>query len=92
MNMTFSENLAKRPKAVLTQSSTYDSQGPGLANDGNNQTTYGQCSHTATKQSLAWFQVDLKEERSIKNVKIYYREEGIQFDQRLPHRLLSFLT
>lgn len=92
MNMTFSENLAKRPKAVLTQSSTYDSQGPGLANDGNNQTTYGQCSHTAIKQSLAWFQVDLLEERSIKSVKIYYRKEGIQFDQRLPHRLLSFLT
>lgn len=92
MNMTFSENLAKRPIAVLTQSSTHESQDPELANDKIYATNYGQCSHTATNQSLAWFQVDLLEERSIKSVKIYYRKEGIQFDQRLPHRLLSFLT
>lgn len=76
----FPENLARRPKATVTQSTTHANQGPGLANDGKKGTNYGQCSHTATNQSLAWLQVDLGENRSIKNVTIYYRKDGNQFN------------
>lgn len=53
------------------------SQGPDLANNKqHDDTTYGQCSHTAVNHSLAWLQVDLGGKRSIKSVKIYYRDEG----------------
>lgn len=76
----FPENLARGPKATVTQSTTHERQGPGLANDGKKGTKYGQCSHTATNQSLAWLQVDLGEKRSIKSVTIYYRKEGNQFN------------
>lgn len=73
----FPENLAAKQEATVTQSSTHMSQGPDLANNKqHDDTTYGQCSHTAVNHSLAWLQVDLGGKRSIKSVKIYYRDEG----------------
>lgn len=71
-----SENLSRRKTTVLSQSSTYTDRYASYANDGDLQTHIEFCAHTAPGHHLAWFQVDLGQEYSIKSVKIYYRREG----------------
>lgn len=57
-------------------SSYYANNKAYLANDGNVKTTEIYCSYTIIQQTKAWLQVDLGEQYSINNVKIYYRSEG----------------
>ncbi|XP_056003464.1 multiple epidermal growth factor-like domains protein 10 [Ostrea edulis] len=69
-------NLSRKNGTVVSQSSTYQVALPvRRAIDGNKGQTYEECSHTALGQSIAWFQVDLGGEYSLKSVTIYYRNE-----------------
>ncbi|XP_056003196.1 receptor-type tyrosine-protein phosphatase epsilon-like isoform X2 [Ostrea edulis] len=72
-------NLSRERSTNVSQSSTYDNTlQAGYAKDGNRtQTDYRICSHTALGHTIAWFQVDLGDEYSLKSVKIYYRNETV---------------
>ncbi|XP_056003186.1 receptor-type tyrosine-protein phosphatase kappa-like isoform X1 [Ostrea edulis] len=70
------DNLSRRRTTTLSQSSTHGDQYASYANDTDLRTNYGRCAHTAAGQLIAWFQVDLGKEYSIKSVKIYYRRDG----------------
>lgn len=70
------ENLSRKPSTLLTQSTTFQSQGAFLANDGQKSTSYGDCTHTAPNRSSAWLQVDLRKVYTVESVNIYYRNEG----------------
>lgn len=80
----FLDNLSRKNTTNVTQNSIYESHGPTFAVDGIILTKEDDCSHTDVNHSMAWFQVDLGKQYSIKNVKIYYRREGVYFS-------LSFL-
>lgn len=71
------ENLSRRPTAVLTQSSTYATNIASKANDGKVKLDWTVCAHTATNRRKAWLQVDLGQSYGINNVKIYYRNQGM---------------
>lgn len=74
----FPENLARRSTTIITQSSTYQSHNANRTNDGNTNTKEKYCAHTDTNNnSKAWLQVDLGKEFSIRNVVIFYRDEGM---------------
>lgn len=73
------ENLSRKPSTLLTQSTTFQSQGAFLANDGQKSTSYGDCTHTAPNRSSAWLQVDLRKVYTVESVNIYYRNEGLLF-------------
>ncbi|XP_052695849.1 uncharacterized protein LOC128174312 [Crassostrea angulata] len=70
------ENLSRRNKTVLTQSSTYRFNIASIANDGDVQTTEPKCAITALNHTKAWLQVDFGQPYIIHNVKIYHRREG----------------
>ncbi|XP_056003624.1 uncharacterized protein LOC130049709 [Ostrea edulis] len=69
------ENLSLRSTTTLSQSSTYSNRSASNANDGYLATGFDDCAHTLHGNPIAWFQVDLGEEYSITNVKIYSRKE-----------------
>lgn len=72
------ENLSRRPTAVLTQSSTFETSIASKANDGKVELDlYTACAHTALNRRKAWLQVDLGQSYRINNVKIYYRNQGM---------------
>lgn len=72
------ENLSRRPTAVLTQSSTYETSIASKANDGKIELDlYTACAHTTLNRRKAWLQVDLGQSYRINNVKIYYRNQGM---------------
>lgn len=74
----FPENLARRSTTIITQSSTYQSHNASRTNDGITFTKEDNCAHTDTNNnSKAWLQVDLGKEFSIRNVVIFYRDEGM---------------
>ncbi|XP_056003467.1 multiple epidermal growth factor-like domains protein 10 [Ostrea edulis] len=70
-------NLSRKEGTKVSQSSRRHNEFPAsFANDGNRiQTDYRRCSHTAINQTIAWFQVDLGSESSLKSVKMYYRNQ-----------------
>lgn len=72
----FTENLCQRKGTTLTQSSTYQDRYAQFAHDGQLGTTYSFCAITDLNYSKAWLQVDLFKSYSIKNVRIYHRNEG----------------
>nr|XP_034322834.1 cell death abnormality protein 1 [Crassostrea gigas] len=70
------ENLSRRSSTALTQSSIHYINNASIANDGDVQTDFQHCAHTALNQTEAWLQVDFGQSYRINNVKIYYRREG----------------
>ncbi|KAJ8321614.1 hypothetical protein KUTeg_000085 [Tegillarca granosa] len=60
------------------QSSTYVEYNATKAVDGYDSQKLSDCAHTGIypKQNVAWWQVDIGEISEIKNIKIYYRDEG----------------
>nr|XP_034321428.1 uncharacterized protein LOC105346260 [Crassostrea gigas] len=75
------ENLCTKNTTSILLSSYYANNKAYLANDGNVKTTERYCSYTIIQHTKAWLQVDLGEQYSINNVKIYYRSEGDLDDQ-----------
>lgn len=71
------ENLSRRSSTALTQSSIHYINNASIANDGDVQTDFQHCAHTALNQTEAWLQVDFGQSYRINNVKIYYRREGM---------------
>ncbi|XP_056003638.1 multiple epidermal growth factor-like domains protein 6 [Ostrea edulis] len=74
------ENLSRRSTTTLSQSSTHDDRFAYYANDNDLRTKYARCAHTDANKHIAWFQVDLGKEFSIKNVKVYYRKEEAKYN------------
>ncbi|XP_048749062.2 uncharacterized protein LOC125661178 [Ostrea edulis] len=72
-------NLSRKQGTTVSQSSIYfGNHRATFANDGNRtQTDFRICSHTALGQTIAWYQVDLGDEYSLKSVIIYYRNQDI---------------
>lgn len=71
------ENLCRKPTTSAVQSSTYKSKISTLVTDGDKRTTEEYCAHTEVNRTKAWLQIDLGQPFGIRNVKIFYREEGI---------------
>lgn len=74
--ITYAENLSTRSSTTLLLSSTYVDRTATYANDGNQVTTFSQCSHTDLNKPIAWIQVDLGVSYSISYVALYYRKDG----------------
>ncbi|XP_056002221.1 platelet endothelial aggregation receptor 1-like isoform X2 [Ostrea edulis] len=74
------ENLSRRSTTTLSQSSTHYDRFAYYANDNDLRTNYARCAHTDANKSIAWFQVDLGKEYSIKSVKVYYRKEDAKYN------------
>jgi hypothetical protein len=70
-HLMFSENLATRGTAK--QSSTYGSSHASKAVDGNINQNWeeGSCSHTAIRQTEAWWRLDIGQRANIYNIVIY---------------------
>nr|XP_022312314.1 receptor-type tyrosine-protein phosphatase mu-like [Crassostrea virginica] len=84
------ENLSRKSGTILSQSTTYQYHWASRANDGNTLTDEKNCAHTAPRETIAWFQVYLGKQYSIKSVKIFYRREGNMTDDWKQYRFRQF--
>ncbi|MES1922824.1 hypothetical protein MHBO_004350 [Bonamia ostreae] len=80
------ENLSRKNSTIVSQSSTYLTRYANYSNDGKHGTTENECSHTGIGHKKAWFQVDLKEEYSLKSITITYRDEGKKYSYIYTYR------
>jgi hypothetical protein len=79
------ENLSLKGTTILSQSSTLVDRNASYANDNDTQIQKSVCASTAPGHKKAWFQVDLGKQYSIRNVIIYYRNEGTMHTHLLPN-------
>lgn len=87
----WTENLCIRPTTVLTQSSTYQKHDVDFANDRNKRSEARCCARTDDKHPKAWLQVDLGQPFSIKNVQLYFANDGTMKFNNYHSNIMFFL-
>ncbi|XP_062567899.1 multiple epidermal growth factor-like domains protein 10 [Saccostrea cucullata] len=70
------DNICERTTCTATQSSVRFGLSADKVIDGNIKQNYRNCSHTEMRKSVAWVMVDFQKAIKLKNVVIYYRNEG----------------